>query len=45
MQSLSYIAGKQFLNAIDRMIGDMVGQHVAQIGLRINPVESSAADE
>lgn len=44
MQLLSYIAGKQFLNAIDRMIGDM-GQHVARIGLRINPVASSAADE
>ena len=44
MQLASNVPGQEFLNAIDGMIGD-IGQHVAQIGLRINAVQPGAADE
>jgi dihydrodipicolinate reductase len=44
MQLVRNVPGQQLLNAIDGMIGDM-GQHIAQISLRINAVQPGAADE
>ena len=38
------VPGKEFLDAIDGMIGDM-GQYVAQIVVRINAVEPGGTDE
>jgi hypothetical protein len=37
-QLVGDIPGQQFVNAVDLTIGDM-GQHMVQIGLRINTVE------
>ena len=36
--------GQQFVNAVYRVIGD-AGQHVAQVGARIDTIEFAAADE
>jgi hypothetical protein len=36
--------GQQFVNAVDRVIGD-AGQHVAQVSARVDTIEFAAADE
>jgi hypothetical protein len=38
------VPGQEFLDAVDRMIGD-AGQHVSEIGFGIETVEFGAADQ